>query len=243
MKSAYHVLGVPGNANAEDIDIAYRKAQLHYSPERMANDASVAERFAEVRNAYQILRDAESRAAHDRKLAHAGTPVASRAPRTVVVVTEEVSWFSRPLFWLIMVVVLLFAGGTYISNKREDARKEVAAKELALKKQQDDDAEKDRQLQLAAERSKQQAQIKAENDERRLRYDAQNTAARAEYATRAAQDSQSSRYAAEQREAQRREYEQRAQRDRETNDARQRVEADKRRIRELCYQQYRRADC
>jgi curved DNA-binding protein CbpA len=247
MKSAYHILGVPGNANAEDIELAFSKAQSHYSPERMAEDASVAERFTEVRNAYKILRDADSRAAHDRKLAFAGSPTARRVPQTVMV-TEEPSWLARPMTWIVMLVLALVVGIGYASIQRQEAAKEnaakaLAAKELADKQLQAQEASAEQQRQAAIEREKRQSQYKADNDERRLRYDAQATANRANYAQQAAQESQSARYAAEQRDAERRDNEQRNQRERDASEARQRVELDKRRIRELCYQQYRRPDC
>lgn len=68
MKSAYLLLGVPGNATADDIAAAFAKAKAHYTPAHMADTPGALERFNEVKTAYEILRNPDTRAAHDRKL-------------------------------------------------------------------------------------------------------------------------------------------------------------------------------
>jgi DnaJ-class molecular chaperone len=243
MKSAYLVLGVPGNANKEDIEAAFSKAKLHYSPSRLAEDPQAGERFLDVKTAYQVLRDDESRAAHDRKLSSTLTrPAAARTDRTVRI-EQEPSGLKRVLVVLTAVVAVLFAGGFYISSKREAARKEQAAQELRLKVQAEEDATKE-ELRLAAEEAKmQQIARQAAQEERQFRQESERAISNARSAETQRNYMESQRASAEQREAQRKEYEARSREQNTAREAQNRLAKDKARIRELCYQNYRRWDC
>ena len=66
----YEVLGVPRNASSEDIKKAFRQQALKYHPDRN-DEPDASEKFKEAAEAYQILSDAEQRAAYDR-FGHAG---------------------------------------------------------------------------------------------------------------------------------------------------------------------------
>ncbi len=66
----YEVLGIPRNASAEDIRKAFRKLAFQYHPDRNRNDGA-ADRFKEVNEAYEVLSDADKRAAYDR-FGHSG---------------------------------------------------------------------------------------------------------------------------------------------------------------------------
>ena len=68
MKSAYTVLGVPGNASADDIEQAYLKGTAHYSASKFSDDKSSVDKVLAIRDAYKLLSNYEMRAAHDRKL-------------------------------------------------------------------------------------------------------------------------------------------------------------------------------
>ncbi|MEV8554204.1 J domain-containing protein [Streptomyces glaucescens] len=61
----YAVLGVDPTATAEAITSAFRARVRELRPDTRV-DAATAERFSEVRAAYEILRDPRRRAAHDR---------------------------------------------------------------------------------------------------------------------------------------------------------------------------------
>ncbi|MFN0185207.1 MAG: molecular chaperone DnaJ [Aquabacterium sp.] len=69
----YDVLGVPKNATEDDIKKAYRKLAMKHHPDRNQGDdaAKAEERFKEAKEAYEMLSDAQKRAAYD-QFGHAG---------------------------------------------------------------------------------------------------------------------------------------------------------------------------
>ncbi|MBV8890100.1 MAG: molecular chaperone DnaJ [Alphaproteobacteria bacterium] len=62
----YEVLGVPNTATPDELKRAYRKMAMQYHPDRNAGDASAEQRFKDVSEAYDILKDDQKRAAYDR---------------------------------------------------------------------------------------------------------------------------------------------------------------------------------
>lgn len=62
----YEVLGVSRSASADELKKAYRKLARQYHPDVNRGDASSEERFKEVNEAYEVLSDADRRAAYDR---------------------------------------------------------------------------------------------------------------------------------------------------------------------------------
>ncbi len=63
----YEALGVPKNASEEEIKKSYRKLAMKYHPDRNQGDAAKAaeEKFKEIKEAYEMLSDAQKRAAYD----------------------------------------------------------------------------------------------------------------------------------------------------------------------------------
>ena len=61
----YEVLGVPRDASEEDIRRAYRKLARQYHPD-VNKEAGAEDRFKEVSEAYEVLRDTEKRERYDR---------------------------------------------------------------------------------------------------------------------------------------------------------------------------------
>ena len=72
-KDYYDTLGVPKNASDDDIKKAYRKLAMKHHPDRNQGDNSKnsEEKFKEAKEAYEMLSDAQKRAAYD-QYGHAG---------------------------------------------------------------------------------------------------------------------------------------------------------------------------
>ena len=73
-KDYYETLGVAKNASDEDIKKAYRKLAMKYHPDRNQGDSGAKvseEKFKEAKEAYEMLSDANKRAAYD-QYGHAG---------------------------------------------------------------------------------------------------------------------------------------------------------------------------
>ncbi len=67
----YEVLGVARDCDEQELKSAYRKLALKYHPDRNPGDKVAEEKFKEASEAYQVLSDADKRAAYDR-YGHAG---------------------------------------------------------------------------------------------------------------------------------------------------------------------------
>jgi curved DNA-binding protein len=63
-KDYYQILGVTRDAEAEEIKRSYRKLARKYHPD-VSKEKNAEERFKEVAEAYEVLRDTEKRAAYD----------------------------------------------------------------------------------------------------------------------------------------------------------------------------------
>ena len=67
----YEVLGVGKDTDDKDIKKAYRRVAMKFHPDRNPDDPDADEKFKEATEAYDVLMDAEKRAAYDR-FGHAG---------------------------------------------------------------------------------------------------------------------------------------------------------------------------
>ncbi|MEM7044090.1 MAG: molecular chaperone DnaJ [Pseudomonadota bacterium] len=61
----YETLGVSRQASAADIKSAFRKLAMKHHPDRNPGDQAAEQRFKEVNEAYEILKDDQKRAAYD----------------------------------------------------------------------------------------------------------------------------------------------------------------------------------
>ena len=62
----YDVLGVARDADEAEIKKAYRKLAMEHHPDRNNGDKAAEEKFKEITEAYEVLRDPDKRAAYDR---------------------------------------------------------------------------------------------------------------------------------------------------------------------------------
>lgn len=67
----YEVLGVERGASEAELKKAYRRLAMKYHPDRNPDDEGAIEKFKEANEAYEILTDAQKRAAYD-QYGHAG---------------------------------------------------------------------------------------------------------------------------------------------------------------------------
>jgi len=65
-KDYYRTLGVDKGASAEEIKKAYRKLARKYHPDVNPNDPQAEQRFKEINEAYEVLRDPDKRSKYDR---------------------------------------------------------------------------------------------------------------------------------------------------------------------------------
>jgi molecular chaperone DnaJ len=62
----YEVLGLKRDAQPEEINKAYRRLAMQYHPDRNPGDGEAAEKFREVAEAHEVLRDPQKRQRYDR---------------------------------------------------------------------------------------------------------------------------------------------------------------------------------
>ncbi len=65
-KDFYEILGTPKTASDDELKKAYRKLAMQYHPDKNPGDKKAEEKFKEISHAYDVLSDAQKRAAYDR---------------------------------------------------------------------------------------------------------------------------------------------------------------------------------
>jgi curved DNA-binding protein CbpA len=83
MKNLYDLLGVRPDDDAENLRKAYRKAAKASHPDLHGGDPDSAARFRQIVEAFNILRDAEQRAAYNRVLEFQRKPFRAKLKRTI----------------------------------------------------------------------------------------------------------------------------------------------------------------
>ena len=72
----YDVLGVARGASKDDLKRAYRKLAMQYHPDRNPGDEDAEQRFKELNEAYDVLKDDDKKAAYDRFVTQHSSPEA-----------------------------------------------------------------------------------------------------------------------------------------------------------------------
>lgn len=62
----YNLLGVSRDVSPEELKKAYRKKAVQFHPDKHKGDKAMEEKFKQVSEAYEVLKDADKRAAYDR---------------------------------------------------------------------------------------------------------------------------------------------------------------------------------
>jgi molecular chaperone DnaJ len=75
----YDILSVARSADADELKRSYRKLAMQYHPDRNPGDKSAEQRFKDISEAYDVLKDDQKRAAYDR-FGHAAFENGSRGP-------------------------------------------------------------------------------------------------------------------------------------------------------------------
>lgn len=94
MADFYAVLGVPRDAADDEIKKAYRRLAMQWHPDRNGGAKDAEEKFKEITEAYDVLRDPQKRAAFDR-YGEAGLRGASQAQYEHVDLSEALNIFMR----------------------------------------------------------------------------------------------------------------------------------------------------
>ena len=65
-KDYYKILGIDKKAGQDEVKKAYRKLAVKYHPDKNAGDKQAEDRFKEISEAYEVLKDPEKRKQYDR---------------------------------------------------------------------------------------------------------------------------------------------------------------------------------
>ena len=61
----YDILGLSKSASDNEIKSSYRKSAMKYHPDRNPGDKKAEEKFKEISEAYEVLKDPQKKAAYD----------------------------------------------------------------------------------------------------------------------------------------------------------------------------------
>jgi len=64
-KDYYNILGVSKNATQDDIKKAYRKLAVKYHPDKNSGSKVAEDKFKDIGEAYEVLKDPEKRKQYD----------------------------------------------------------------------------------------------------------------------------------------------------------------------------------
>jgi flagellar biosynthesis GTPase FlhF len=248
VKTLYSVLGVDPAASQEDIDDAFIRLKLQHPQAKIDTDENARIRFAAIQQAYETLKNPDARSAYDQRIKRAGVKVANSSGAMAV---DDAPGLMSLRNLVVAGLIVIVISGMWWYHARQVAREEAAAIQRALKIVED---EKRKRAELAeAEEARRQANFEAsqqrmdEARERQQRQEAERYARQVSNEARNEERTAEMRRRQEKSEQDRRlQYEQNARQQAERDAQRQaqlRIENEKRQLREMCMQRYRRPDC
>ncbi len=104
MKNLYDLLGVPSDVDADKLKKAYREAAKASHPDHHADDLNAAGRFRQIVQAYELLRDADRRAAYDRLLSQP-RPFSAKLKRAISRAKHHILYDGVPAVVLAIILV------------------------------------------------------------------------------------------------------------------------------------------
>jgi hypothetical protein len=107
MKNLYDLLGARPDDDAEPLRKAYRKAAKASHPDHQGGHQDAAARFRQIVEAYNILRDAEQRAAYNRFLEFQRKPLRAKLKRAISELKHHITYDAV----LAVVFTIAVAGG------------------------------------------------------------------------------------------------------------------------------------
>ncbi len=115
-RNLYDLLGVRPDDDAETLRRAFRLAARESHPDHHGDDPEAAARFRQIAEAYDILRDAEQRAAYDRLLEVERRPLRSKLKQALSDATRHM--VADAVVGVILVIVL--AGGYELYSRASE---------------------------------------------------------------------------------------------------------------------------
>ena len=112
MLNAYDVLGVAAGADREEIRAAYVDLAKQLHPDRNAGSEQAKQRFQEVNQAYELLKDPKRRLAYDRLLGLVHTEIRRRRKYAAGVMAASFALTTIVTTVLLFVAPFLLRGGT-----------------------------------------------------------------------------------------------------------------------------------
>ena len=92
LKNYYYFLGIDSKATLEQIKASYRKLSHKYHPDKNPEDPFFTQRFTELKEAYEILSNKESRELYDKSLTQITPSIRSQFPPEIKSFTANKSY-------------------------------------------------------------------------------------------------------------------------------------------------------
>jgi curved DNA-binding protein CbpA len=120
MKNFYDLLGARPDDDAETLRKAYRKAAKASHPDHHGGDQDAAAQFRQILETYNILRDAEQRAAYNRFLEFQREPLRAKLKRAISELKHHILYDAVAA----VVLTIAVAGGCSSAFRKQPSMKQ-----------------------------------------------------------------------------------------------------------------------